>query len=181
MKKIYLLGLLLPVIAAGCANTQTNSPKALLDNSAPTATAMPNQMSLDKANIDSVLKKVQSCVKDLNNGSIGKSVDGQILALTYTNPNAKSLFNSDAILSNDQVKTLEAFKRETQRCRQITNEFSNPKLKKLYQQGFAKLDRVYDDLMFKKVTIGVANQERALLIDDFSIQWRDAIKTQKMQ
>lgn len=54
----------------------------------------------------------------------------------------------------------------TVRFRPIALEGLNPEKKAVYEDFFKKIDGVYADLIAKKITIGVANQERQLLIQD---------------
>lgn len=173
----YFIGLAIIALISACSSTQ---PSSLNEGGRKDAisSSESKKSNVDRDNINLVIRELQVCINEVNNGPVGKAVDGQILALNYDNPNAKALFNSDEKLSDDQVKAMQPFKIATQKCRQISNQITNPGLKKLYQQNFAKLDRVYEDLMFKRVTIGIANQERALLISDFRSQWVSALKNQ---
>ena len=55
---------------------------------------------------------------------------------------------------------------EANACRPIALEELSPEMISVYQEFFKKIDGVYTDLISRKVTIGVANQERQLLIQD---------------
>jgi hypothetical protein len=179
MKKRYLPGLFLLLFTAGCASTQPLPPsKPIVSTPLPPQTK-PSKQDPNQANIDEVLNRIKICVKSLNDGPSAKLVDGQILALDQSNPKAKTLFTSNEKLTDEQVSALVIFKKDSQTCRQIINQLTNVKLRKTYQNLFARLDRVYEDLIFKKITIGVANQERVLLVDDFRMQWREEIKQQQ--
>ena len=46
----------------------------------------------------------------------------------------------------------------------------SPDKKAIYEDFFIKIDGVYADLIARKITIGVANQERQLLIQDAYIK-----------
>jgi hypothetical protein len=179
MKKRYLTGLFLLLSIAGCTSTQPSPPSGPTVNATLPHQAKPPKQDPNQANIDEVLSRIKMCVDSLNNGPSAKLVDGQILALDQSNPNAKALFSSNEKLTDEQVSALVAFKKDSQTCRQISNQLTNVKLRKTYQNLFARLDRVYEDLIYKKITIGVANQERVLLVDDFRMQWRDEIKQQQ--
>jgi surface antigen len=179
MKKRYLTGLFLLLSIAGCTSTQPLASSKPIVSATLSPQAKPPKQDPNQANIDDVLNRIKNCVNSLNNGSSAKLVDGQILALDQSNPNAKSLFASNEKLTDEQVSALVAFKKDSQTCRQIGNQLTNVKLRKTYQNLFARLDRVYEDLIYKKITIGVANQERVLLVDDFRMQWRDEIKQQQ--
>lgn len=179
MKKIYLAGLILLFSVAGCTSNQPISTSQSTSSETLAAQAKSLKQEAEKSNIDGVLYQVKQCVNSLNGSPSAKLVDGQILALTQDSQNSKALFSSDEKLSDVQVTALAVFKREAQKCRQITDQLTNTQLRKTYQNFFAKLDRVYGDLIYKKITIGVANQERVLLVDDFRMQWRDEIKTSR--
>lgn len=179
MKKRYLTALIMTWLVAGCATNQTAPISKPMTNATLPSQAKPPKQDANQANIDAVLNQIRDCINTLNKGASAKMVDGQILALDQSNPNAKALFSSSEKLTDAQVNAMVNFKKESQACRQISNQLTNPNLRKAYQRSFAKLDRVYDDLIYKKITIGVANQERALLIDDFRLQWQDEIKKQQ--
>ena len=179
MQNRYSIALILALLITGCASTQQTSTSKLPASSTLPEQAKSLKQDANQANINAVLNQMRNCINTLNSGPSAKLVDGQILALDQSNPNAKALFSSSEILTDAQVGAMVSFKKETQTCRQITNQLSNPNLRKAYQRSFAKLDRVYDDLIYKKITIGVANQERMLLIDDFRLQWQDEIKKQQ--
>jgi surface antigen len=179
LKKRYLIGLFLLFFIAGCTSTQPVPPsKPIASPTLPSKATLPKP-DVNQANIDEVLNQIAGCVNSLNNGPSAKLVDGQILALDQSNPNAKALFSSNEKLTDEQVIALAVFKKDAQRCRQITNQLTNIKLRKTFQNLFAKLDRVYEDLIYKKISIGVANQERVLLVDDFRLQWRSEINQQQ--
>ena len=179
MKKRCSTILILAWLIAGCTTNQTTTANKPIATATLPSQAKPPKQDANQANIDAVLKQIKDCINALDSSPSAKLVDGQILALNQSNPNAKALFSSSEKLTDAQVSALAVFKRESQACRQISNQLANPNLRKTYQRSFAKLDRVYDDLIYKKITIGVANQERALLIDDFRLQWQDEIKRQQ--
>ena len=179
MKKIYPIGLFLLFSFVGCISNQPTPISKPIANVTLPQQAKPPRQDVDRSNIDKVLNRLKECVNSLNSGPSAELVDGQILALNQLNPNAKALFSSNKKLTDEQVGALAVFKRDTQKCRQITNQLTNLQLRKTYQNLFSKLDRVYEDLIYKKITIGVANQERVLLVDDFRMQWGDQIKKQQ--
>ena len=179
MKKRYSTGLFLLFFIVGCTSTQPLQPSKPTVSATLPHQAKPPKQDPNQANIDEVLKHIKDCVNTLNNGPSAKLVDGQILALDQNNPNAKALFSSNDKLTDEQIAALATYKKESQACRQITIQITNVQLRKTYQNLFARLDRVYEDLIYKKITIGVANQERILLVDDFRMQWRDEMKQQQ--
>ena len=179
MKKRYLTGLILLFSIAGCTSNQPIPASKPIINPAVPLQIKPLKQDTGQASINEVLNRIKDCISSLNTGPSAKLVDGQILALDQSNPNAKALFSSNEKLTDEQVSALVIFKRDAQACRQITNQLTNIRLRKTYQNLFAKQDRVYEDLIYKKITIGVANQEGVLLVDDFRMQWRDEIKQQQ--
>ena len=105
-------------------------------------------------------------------------VDSQIIAVTRNNPHAKALFSSPDKLTDQQARALANYLVEANSCRPIALEGLSPEMTALYQEFFKKIDGVYADLISKKITIGVANQERQLLIQDAHMK-RLAIQSKK--
>ena len=69
-------------------------------------------------------------------------------------------------LTEEQAKALTNYLAEANSCRPIALEDLSPAKKEIYEGFFKKIDGVYADLIARKITIGVANQERQLLIQD---------------
>ncbi|OZB42130.1 MAG: hypothetical protein B7X60_10845, partial [Polynucleobacter sp. 39-45-136] len=93
---------------------------------------------------DDIQNEIAQCIQKVNEGKTAQSVNGTIFALDPANPSSKFLYSSPNKLTTDEAVLLAKFKRETQKCRQITKKIQNPALRKVYQNYFAKIDRVYD-------------------------------------
>ncbi|QWE05271.1 hypothetical protein [Polynucleobacter sp. JS-JIR-II-50] len=93
-------------------------------------------------------------------------VDAQIIAVTRNNSHAKVLFSSADKLTDQQAKALTSYLSEANSCRPIALEGLGSEKTAVYEDFFKKIDGVYADLIARKITIGVANQERQLLIQD---------------
>ncbi|OZA73524.1 hypothetical protein, partial [Polynucleobacter sp. 39-46-10] len=88
-------------------------------------TANSNQANLvkkaDKNNSIGYLQdEMAICIGEVNSGEIAKSIDGKILVLNPANPSTRFLFASPNKLTSNEAVLLSKFKRESQRCRQIT-------------------------------------------------------------
>jgi hypothetical protein len=65
------------------------------------------------------------------------------------------------------------------KCRAIASELPSPALVAVYSNFYVNIDAVYKDLIDKRITIGVANQERAMRIHYAKDRWAQIIKAQK--
>ncbi|MEY3224430.1 MAG: hypothetical protein RL565_620 [Pseudomonadota bacterium] len=174
MKKLCMSGAVLVSFIAGCASNEGLPVKQAMPSNQVSSTKLPQQGEVSTRR-DNLQNEIAQCVEQVNDGQTAKAVDGTILVLNPANPSAKFLYSSPNKLTGDEAELLSKFKRETQKCRQISRGIANPALRKVYQNYFSKIDRVYDDLIYKKITIGVANQERSLLISQFKSQWLEAL------
>jgi hypothetical protein len=165
MRNIYRGIALLGIVLSGCAT-----------NVAP-ITKPGNDVSIVKVN--EVQKKIASCVAEVNQSDDAKYVDEHILVLTEKSPNAKELFNSSDKIASDQAAVLERFKESTLKCRAIANELPSPALVAVYTNFYTNIDAVYKDLIDKRITIGVANQERSMRIQYAKDRWAQILKTEK--
>jgi hypothetical protein len=154
MKNIFKLSLIGIVCLSGCAT-----------NIAPNNLA---QVAKSPAPVHSpdVAKRLNDCIVKGNQSADALLVDSQIIAVTRGHPNAKALFSSPDKLTDQQAKALANYLIEANTCRPIALEGLTPEMTSVYQDFFKKIDGVYADLISKKITIGVANQERQLLIQD---------------
>ena len=164
MKNIFKFGLLGLVILSGCAsNVAPNNPVQVAKSpSAMTA------MTLDHP--APVAKRLNDCIIRSNQSADALLVDAQIIAVTRNNPHAKALFNSPDKLTDQQATALSNYLVDTNACRPIALEGLTPDKRLIYEDFFKKIDRVYADLIAKKITIGVANQERQLLMQDAHVK-----------
>jgi len=74
---------------------------------------------------------------------------------------------------------IKLLKHSTLKCRSISNELPLPALVEVYTNFYTKIDGVYADLLDKRITIGVANQERAMRIQYARSRWAEVMKAQK--
>jgi hypothetical protein len=81
-------------------------------------------------------------------------------------------------LTDQQAKALANYLSEANTCRPIALEGLTPEMTSLYNEFFKNIDTVYADLIAKKISIGVANQERQLLIQDAHMK-RLALQSKK--
>ena len=174
MKKLCLSGVLLIGLIAGCVSNESLPVKQVMLSSQANSSKLPHQGEI-LTRRDNLQNEIAQCIGQVNDGQTAKAVDGTILVLNPANPSAKFLYSSPNKLTGEEAVLLSKFKRETQKCRQISRGIANPALRKVYQNYFSKIDRVYDDLIYKKITIGVANQERSLLISQFKAQWLEVL------
>lgn len=154
MKKLYILSCVGTMMLAACAQ----NPPA--NNSVQAAKApMP-------IHSESVSKRLNACIVRSNQSADALLVDSQIIAVSRNNPHAKSLFSSPDKLTDEQAKALTNYLAEANTCRPIALEGVSPEMTAVYQDFFKRIDSLYADLIARKITIGVANQERQLLIQD---------------
>ena len=165
MKNIYRGIALLAILLSGCATNVApiNKPN--------------NDVSIAKVN--EVQKKIALCVAEVNQSDDAKYVDEHILVLAEKSPNAKELFNSSDKIASDQAAVLKRFKESTLKCRAIANELPSPALVAVYTNFYVNIDAVYKDLIDKRITIGVANQERSMRIQYAKERWAQILKAEK--
>jgi len=160
MKNIFKFGLLGLVLLSGCAsNVAPNNPVQVAKSPSPMTAPAPDHSG-------AVAKRLNDCIIRSNQSADALLVDSQIIAVTRNNPHAKALFSSPDKLTDQQAKALTSYLAEANSCRPIALEGLSPEKKAVYEDFFKKIDGVYADLINKKITIGVANQERQLLIQD---------------
>ena len=165
MKNIYRGTLLLAIALTGCAGSKLSSS--------------PSVNKVSQAQVDEVQKKLASCIAGVNQSDDARYVDDHILVLTEKSTNARELFNSSDKIASDQAAVLTRFKESTLKCRTITSELPSPALVAVYTNFYSNIDAVYKDLLDKRITIGVANQERAMRIQYAKDKWAQAIKAEK--
>jgi hypothetical protein len=164
MKKLYILSCVGVMVLGACASNPSEN------NSVQVARApMP-------IHSESVSKRLNACIVRSNQSADALLVDSQIIAVTRNNPHAKSLFSSPDKLTDQQAQALTNYLAEANTCRPIALEGVNPEMTAVYQDFFKRIDALYADLIARKITIGVANQERQLLIQDAHLK-RVAIQT----
>jgi len=170
MKNIFKFSLLGTLVLAGCAtNVAPNNPVQIVK--APSSMATP-------VHSPDVAKRLNDCIVKTNQSADALLVDSQIISVTRNNPHAKALFSSPDKLTDLQAKALANYLVEANSCRPIALEGLSPEMTSLYMEFFKKIDDLYADLIARKITIGVANQERQLLIQDAHMR-RLAIQSKK--
>ena len=174
MKNIFKLSLIGIALLSGCAtNTTSSSPVQVSKEStpAPMTLTTPVQLGVNA-------KQLNDCIVRTNQSADALLVDSQIIVVTRNNPHAKALFNSADKLTDQQIIALRSYLAEANTCRPVATEGLSPELTLIYQEFFKKIDGVYADLIARKITIGVANQERQLLIQDARMK-RLAVQSKK--
>lgn len=169
MKLIYTSLCCLFLLIAGCAN---QSPSASVNGSSP----KPVSGAELQKQVDLVQKKMKACIFRVNQTEEAKYVDLHILAVTSRSPNTAALFNSHEKIGPEQVDALIRFKEATMPCRAIAQDLPNPDLVKVYTDFYLKIDAVYSDLIDQRITIGVANEERAMRIRYARSRWAKVMK-----
>jgi hypothetical protein len=160
MKNIFKLSLMGIAFLSGCAtNVAPNNPMQVAKVPSPMTAPAPDHSV-------SVAKRLNDCIIRSNQSADAMLVDSQIIAVTRNNPHAKALFSLPDKLTDQQAKALTSYLAEANSCRPIALEGLSPEKKAVYEDFFKKIDVVYTDLIAKKITIGVANQERQLLTQD---------------
>ena len=175
MKTRYKIMCMLVVALTGCAAT-----KPSLSGSGTQGNAAVNLTGEElQSQVNTVQKKLNDCIAKVNETDDAKFINAHVLSLAPNNPNAKDLFKSTEKLSPEQAAVLARFKESTTACRSISQEFPNPALVDIYANFYKQIDAVYADLLAKRITIGVANQERAMRIQYARSQWVETMKAQK--
>ena len=164
MKNIFILSFLGIALLNGCATY------LVPNNSVQVAKAPPSLMAPASDHSVSVAKRLNDCIIRSNQSADALLVDSQIIAVTRNNPHAKALFSSPDKLTDQQAVALASYLSEANSCRPIALEGLSPDKKAIYEDFFKKIDGVYADLIARKINIGVANQERQLLLQDVYIK-----------
>ena len=112
----------------------------------------------------------------LNAKDDAKDVNANIVIILPNNPNAQKLLNSTELITDQQAIELKQFKEETMQCRGIAKEFPKPEMVAVYEYYYSKIDDVYNDLINKKISIGVANQERQMRLRYTNEKWTEVMK-----
>lgn len=172
MKNIFKLRLIGMVFLGGCAtNVAPNNPVQVAKALSPMMAPAPDHSG-------SVAKRLNDCIIRSNQSAYALLVDSQVIAVTRNNSHAKALFSSADKLTDEQAKALTNYLAEANSCRPIALEGLSPEKRVVYEDFFKKIDGVYADLIAKKIAIGVANQERQLLIQDAHMK-RLALQSRK--
>jgi len=165
MKTLFRVVCLSTVILAGCAS-----------NKSGTVEISPESKAEIKKEVEIVQKKMSDCVADVNKTEEAKYVNVNVIVIFPDSPNAKQLLNSPEFINQEQAIALKKFKDATMQCRPIAKELPKPEMVAVYEYYYSKVDDVYDDLVNKRITIGVANQERQMRLHYTNDKWAQVMK-----
>jgi hypothetical protein len=165
MKKLFRGMCLLTLILTGCASNKAGN----------SMTANEGKDAIQKQ-VETVRKKMITCIAQVNANDDAKDVNDNIIIIFPNNPNAKKLLSSSEFITDQQAVELKQFKEETMQCRSIAKELPKPEMVAVYEYYYSKVDDVYNDLVNKKITIGVANQERQMRLHYTNDKWADVMK-----
>ena len=172
MKNTFKLTLIGVIFLGGCASSVApNNP--VIENKSSTRAS-----STSSVHSPGVAKRLNDCIVRSNQSADALLVDSEIIVVTRNNPHSKALFSSPDKLTDQQAKALASYVSEANTCRPIALEGLSPEMTTVYQDFFKKIDGVYADLIARKITIGVANQERQLLIQD-ALMKRQTLQSKK--
>ena len=172
MKNILKFCSIVIVLLSGCTTyVAPSNPVQVAKTPSPITAPVPDHSG-------SVAKRLNDCIIHSNQSADALLVDSQVIAVTRNNSHAKALFSSADKLTDEQAKALTNYLAEANSCRPIALEGLSPEKKIVYEDFFKKIDGVYADLIARKITIGVANQERQLLIQDAHMK-RLALQSKK--
>ena len=165
MKKLFRGICLLTLILTGCASNKAGNSMATIES----------KDAIQKQ-VEAVRKKMITCIAQVNATDNAKDINDNIIIILPNNPNAKKLLSSTEFITDQQAVELKQFKEETMQCRNIAKEFPRPEMVAVYEYYYSKVDDVYNDLVNKKITIGVANQERQMRLHYTNDKWADVMK-----
>lgn len=165
MKKLFRGICLSTLMLAGCASNKSSNSMATIES----------KDAIQKQ-VETVRKKMISCIAQVNAKDDARDVNANIIIILPNNPNAKKLLSSTEFITDQQAMELKQFKEETMQCRGIAKEFPKPEMVAVYEYYYSKVDDVYSDLLNKKITIGVANQERQMRLHYTNDKWTEVMK-----
>jgi hypothetical protein len=168
MKNIFRVACLFTLALAGCASNKSGN----------TASTAESNTEIQKQ-VELVQKKMSACVTDISKTDDEKYVDANIIVISAHNPNAKKLMSSTNFINDEQAAALTRFKEATLQCRPIAKELPKPEMIAVYEYYYSKVDDVYKELINKKITIGVANQERQMRLRYTNDKWAQVMKSYK--
>jgi len=116
----------------------------------------------DRANAESNI-----CLEKIKKVAAYQTVYKEVLFLNPDSPNKIELMSSSAKISPAQSKALLDSIQLANPCRQDTLRILSgyPQLTAVYSNYFGSMDIIYADLLSKRITIGEANKQKALLIE----------------
>lgn len=166
MKKVFIVLLIGVILSSGCstnkADYQSGIHKVLM------------------AKVNEIQHKISDCISRVNSTEDGMYVDKFIIVLGENSPNANNLYNSSEKINDNQADILSRFRESSMSCREISSELPSQAMVETYKNFYLTIDAVYKDLVDKRITIGVANQERAMHIHYARSRWTELLKREKL-
>ena len=118
-----------------------------------------------------VKKATSSCIRQLESPQNNLVIHEQILAPLGKITRYQYLFDSEDTLSDEQVEFLKNYIDVRKQCRFYYFQMPLRELVEAYIQFYAEIDKVYDGLISKDLTIGAANQKRFKLNESLQKQF----------
>jgi hypothetical protein len=168
MKRFIRFVYILTLVLAGCASNKYLGAESTTENTAEV-----------QKQIELVQRKIISCMVKVNQTDNGKFVNANLIALSVNNVNAQKLFHSTDFVTDQQAEVLKKFKEETLQCGTFSKEFPKPEMVTVSEYYFSKVDAVYDDLINKRIPIGIANEERQMRPNYTKEKWAEVTKNYK--
>ena len=165
MKNTFRVVYFFALVLTGCASNKPGN----------TASTGESNSEIQKQ-VNVVQKKMSACIADINKTDDEKYVNTNIIVISANNPNTKKLMSSTDFIDDEQIAALTRFKAATLQCRPIANELPKPEMIAVYEYYYSKIDDVYSDLVSKRITIGVANQERQMRLRYTNEKWIQVMK-----
>jgi hypothetical protein len=126
--------------------------------------AASNLNNLDQKNLREqffmIKKATSSCIKQLKSPQDDLIIHEQIFAPLGKINKYQYLFDSEDTLSEEQVEILKNYVDVRRQCRFYYYQMPLKEMVQAYVNFYAEMDKVYDGLISKDLTIGVANQKR---------------------
>jgi hypothetical protein len=137
--------------------------------------AASNLNNLDQKNLREqffILKKAtSSCIKQLKSHQDDLIIHEQIFAPLGKINKYQYLFDSEETLSEEQVEILKNYIDVRRQCRFYYYQMPLKEMVQAYVNFYAEMDKVYDGLISKDLTIGMSNQRRLELNESLQKQF----------
>ena len=118
-----------------------------------------------------IKKATSSCIKQLKSPQDDLIIHEQIFAQLGKINKYQYLFDSEDILSEEQVEILKNYVDVRRQCRFYYYQMPLKEMVQAYVNFYAEMDKVYDGLISKDLTIGAANQKRFELNESLQKQF----------
>jgi hypothetical protein len=179
-KQSYFYAVLSFLLLSGCAHDSGKLPATVAQVKPNTATVN-GLSSAERKHLQEEMTLIQGriteCTRKELNTRDGKTVNGQILALSENNPVVNRLMVSGQRITAAQKASLQRYIKQTEHCRAIPKQIKQERLLAVYARYFAGADVVYGDLLSGKSTIGLANQRMQNLRLAARTQWAQVINS----